>query len=157
DDRARVIAQREQLLAEDAPSDIEYRVVWPDGSVHVIFGRARVIRDEGGRPVRVVGTNVDVTEQRRAEEQLARRARQQAAVAEVGLRALRGGDLQELLDEAAALVASTFAVEYCMVMEVTPDGSALVLRAGAGPWHEGAKGHAKVSAESGFMGFFAMN
>jgi PAS domain S-box-containing protein len=67
DDREYVMRRRAQLL-EDGPSDIEYRVVWPDGSVHVIFGRATVVRDESGKAIRVYGTNVDITERKRAED-----------------------------------------------------------------------------------------
>jgi PAS domain S-box-containing protein len=67
DDRAYVRERHAKLLADSGPSDIEYRVVWPDGSVHVIFGRATVVRDESGRAVRVYGTNVDATERKRAE------------------------------------------------------------------------------------------
>src|SRR5258708_6177452 len=76
DDRERVQRSREALLAGTGSGDIEFRVVWPDGSVHVIFGRATVERDESARPIRVYGTNVDITERKRTEEELARRARQ---------------------------------------------------------------------------------
>jgi len=80
DDRAWVQHRRGQLLDATGSGDIEYRVVWPDGSVHWIFGRATVVRDPSGRPLRVYGTNADVTERKRAEEELARRARQQEAL-----------------------------------------------------------------------------
>src|SRR5437867_434115 len=70
DDREYVSARHAQLLAEGGPRDIEYRVVWPDGTVHVLFGRATVVRDAAGRPLRVYGTNVDVTERKRAETAL---------------------------------------------------------------------------------------
>src|SRR5437879_704582 len=50
DDRDLVVRRREQLLAGTGPGDIEYRVVWPDGSVHWIFGRATIVRDQAGRP-----------------------------------------------------------------------------------------------------------
>ena len=70
DDREYVSARHAQLLAEGGTSDIEYRVVWPDGSVHVLFGRATVVRDAAGRPLRVYGTNVDITERKRAENAL---------------------------------------------------------------------------------------
>jgi two-component system cell cycle sensor histidine kinase/response regulator CckA len=73
DDRDRVTQRRAQLLSEGGPRDIEYRVVWPDGSVHVLFGLATVVRDETERPIRVYGTNVDITERKRAEEELRRR------------------------------------------------------------------------------------
>jgi len=80
DDRDWVQSRRGQLLDGDGSGDIEYRVVWPDGSVHWIFGRATVVRDPSGKPLRVYGTNADVTERKRAEEELARRARQQEAL-----------------------------------------------------------------------------
>jgi PAS domain S-box-containing protein len=69
DDREFVMRRRGQLL-EGGPGDIEYRVVWPDGSVHVLFGRATVVHDELGQAIRVYGTNVDITERKRAENAL---------------------------------------------------------------------------------------
>src|SRR5207245_1794117 len=80
DDRAWVIERRGQLLAGTGSGDIEYRVVRPDGSLHWIFGRATVVRDESGRPLRVYGTNADITERKRAEEELARRTQQLEAL-----------------------------------------------------------------------------
>src|SRR6059036_3400954 len=80
DDRAWVMERRGQLLAGTGSGDIEYRVVRPDGSLHWIFGRATVVRDESGRPLRVYGTNADITERKRAEEELGRRTRQLEAL-----------------------------------------------------------------------------
>lgn len=76
DDRDRVLRGREALLAGTGSGDVEFRVVWPDGSVHLIFGRATVVRDDSGRPIRVYGTNADITERRRSQNELARRAHQ---------------------------------------------------------------------------------
>lgn len=76
DDRDRVMTSREQLLAGTGSSDIEFRVVWPDGSVHWLFGRATIVRDSAGRPLRSYGTNADITERKHAEEELGRRAQQ---------------------------------------------------------------------------------
>jgi two-component system sensor histidine kinase UhpB len=76
DDRDRVMRSREAMLAGTGPADIEYRVVWPDGSEHVIYARATVMRDDSGRPIRVYGTNADITERKRTHEELARRAAQ---------------------------------------------------------------------------------
>ena len=70
DDREYVMQRRVQLLTERGPSDIEYRVVWPDGSVHVILGRATVVYDELGKALRVYGTNVDITERKAYEATL---------------------------------------------------------------------------------------
>jgi PAS domain S-box-containing protein len=48
----------------------EFRIVWPDGSVHFITGAAQIFRDENGRPVRLVGLNYDITEQKLADERI---------------------------------------------------------------------------------------
>ncbi len=47
--------------------DIEYRVVWPDGSVHYINGVAVVQRDSAGNPSHFTGTNQDITKSKKAE------------------------------------------------------------------------------------------
>ncbi len=80
DDRDWVMRRREQLHGGTGPDIIEYRVIWPDGSVHWIFGRATLVRDQAGRPVRAYGTNADVTERKHAEEELGRRAQQLEAL-----------------------------------------------------------------------------
>jgi PAS domain S-box-containing protein len=52
--------------------DLEFRIRWPDGSVHWTRGSGRAFRDREGRPVRMVGTGQDVTERRRLEEERSR-------------------------------------------------------------------------------------
>jgi PAS domain S-box-containing protein len=53
----------------------EFRVIWPDGSRHWIASHGRVyFEGEGGRPVRFVGVNREVSEEKRSEEALARLA-----------------------------------------------------------------------------------
>ena len=47
--------------------DTEFRVVWPDGSIHTIKALASVQLDEAGRSVRMIGTNWDISEQKRTE------------------------------------------------------------------------------------------
>jgi PAS domain S-box-containing protein len=154
DDRERVMQQRARLLAEDQPRDIEFRVVWPDGSARVLFGRATVVRDATGRPIRVYGTNVDVTERKRAEEELDRRVAQQAAVAQLGEDALRGGELRALFEEALDLVVRSSGVDFCEIAELLPDDT-LLLRAARG-WKQGLVGRARFPAGSGSLYAFTV-
>ncbi len=44
--------------------DTEFRVVWPDGSIHEIHALALVRRDISGKPFSLIGTNWDVTDQK---------------------------------------------------------------------------------------------
>jgi PAS domain S-box-containing protein len=86
------------------------------------------------------------TERTRAEEALAAYAQRQAVVAEIGRLALTGGELEDLFAEAVSLVARTLGVEYGKVLELLPDGDALILRAGVGWKKEYPVGQATVSA-----------
>lgn len=58
----------DEALRTGRPTAGEWRVIWPDGSVHWIAGRWQLLEDEFGEPLRVVGANIDITERKRAEE-----------------------------------------------------------------------------------------
>ena len=53
-----------QCLVQDKSLDIEYRIVWPDKSIHWIHLAGDLINDEIGGPVRMVGALSDVSEQK---------------------------------------------------------------------------------------------
>jgi PAS domain S-box-containing protein len=48
----------------------EFRVIWPDGSVHWLEARAHVFKDGHDKPVRIMGVNMDITERKRIEDAL---------------------------------------------------------------------------------------
>lgn len=98
----------------------------------------------------------EVVERKRAEEELEKRVRQQAVVAELGGRALSGVGLDELMNECAARVAETLEVEYCKVLELLPGGESLSLRAGFG-WGEGSVRNAAVDAGLNSCGGFTLH
>jgi PAS domain S-box-containing protein len=54
----------------EKPLDTEFRIIRPDGEVRHIRAFGKVIRDETGRPVRMTGTNQDITDHKQAEQQV---------------------------------------------------------------------------------------
>jgi PAS domain S-box-containing protein len=70
DDLARVEAAVTAGIASGGDFNLAYRVILPDGSLHFIASRARVLADEAGRPTQLVGINRDVTGEREAELRL---------------------------------------------------------------------------------------
>src|SRR5262249_46327761 len=49
---------------------VEFRVMWPDGTLHHIESRGQAFQDPSKRLIRRTGVVRDITEQRRLEEQL---------------------------------------------------------------------------------------
>jgi PAS domain S-box-containing protein len=52
----------------------EYRVVWPDGSLHWLSTNGRMFFDDAGKPLRMVGFTSDVTRRKTIEEEFRRSA-----------------------------------------------------------------------------------
>jgi PAS domain S-box-containing protein len=139
---------REQLRERirklgDGSSVFETRHRCKDGSIFDVEVCATSVRINGDRLLFCVTR--DITERKQAQAALAARAREQAVVAELGKLALAGEDLQRLFDQTTVRVAETLGVEYCKVLKLLPDGSALQLVAGVG-WKDGLVGQATVGA-----------
>ena len=70
-DRPGFLLLMEEALRGTAPRfDLRYRLARADGSFRAVIDRGRITRDETGRPMKVVGTVVDVTALRDEEERL---------------------------------------------------------------------------------------
>ena len=84
-----------------------------------------------------------------------RRVRQQAAIARLGQRALASRDLAGLLDECVQAAAGALDADFAKVLELSPDGSSLLLRAGVG-WQPGLVGSARVPNDLGSQAGFTV-
>src|SRR5205807_4135366 len=68
EDRDRVgCAIQAALNGETQEFDVEYRIPHKDGSEHWHLTRGTVLRDPTGRPIRFLGSRVDITDLKRAE------------------------------------------------------------------------------------------
>ncbi|HRE80122.1 MAG TPA: response regulator [Opitutaceae bacterium] len=81
DDVSIVAAQTESARQGAIAIEYEYRTRGVDGGWRHIRSMGRVLRDFQGNPIRIVGTNSDVTDERRAAESL-RKAKEAAEAAE---------------------------------------------------------------------------
>lgn len=70
EDRATMQAEVQRALTTGFDYDIEYRCVWPDGSVHWVQVRGKPKQDAAGRPLGMIGVSQEITERKAAEETL---------------------------------------------------------------------------------------
>ena len=61
---------REAIAQRRSEVDYEFRAIWPDGSRRWLAGRAKHFYDHNGKPVRMIGVNVDIEDRKKAEEEL---------------------------------------------------------------------------------------
>ena len=76
---------------------VESRVVWPDGSVHWLASRGRVVRSPDGVPMRVVGVSGDITDRKAAELEAADLRNKLASIVDSLGDAVIGSDAQGLI------------------------------------------------------------
>jgi len=69
-DRARIVDAVARAIREHTDYESEYRVIWPDQSVHWIAARARPYYDEHDTPIRLEGVAQDITARKNAQSAL---------------------------------------------------------------------------------------
>jgi len=60
----------EQTLSGKKDYNSEFRIVWPDGSIHIIRAMAVLKADGNGNPLHLIGTNWDISQQKNTENEL---------------------------------------------------------------------------------------
>ncbi|MEA2267597.1 MAG: hypothetical protein QOC64_207, partial [Solirubrobacteraceae bacterium] len=139
-------------LTETGRTRIEFAAHRKDGTPIEVELIAVELRDGQGEVTGYLGIHRDVTERVRARQEIEAQTVQQAAVATLGLRALRDGDLQALMEEAVELLARTLDVELAKVSELLPEDDALLLRAGVG-WRDDARSRTERTGSASQAGY----
>jgi PAS domain S-box-containing protein len=140
-DESRLELERE--LMEAGRTRIEFTAHRKDGTPIEVELIAVTVKGADGEVTGYLGIHRNITERKRSQQELERRVSQQAAVAELGFRALEDDELQGLRDEASTLVCRGLGVDYGKVDELLADGTGLLVRAGTG-WPEGVVGSVVV-------------
>ncbi|HKA66526.1 MAG TPA: PAS domain-containing protein, partial [Solirubrobacterales bacterium] len=130
EDREHALAtETEEYLGDRKTRPVEYRMCTRQGEVVWMLDEAVLEADESGVPV-WHGVLYDITERKKAEEELQRALSQQAVVAKLGERALQDGDPEALMRAATSLIGDVDGVHSACIWELGRDGRRLNLRAG---------------------------
>jgi PAS domain S-box-containing protein len=83
DDRERLDKLLKEAVVQGQTLISEFRIVRPSGEVRVLHSKAEVVRMEDGRPLRLMGISMDVTELKQAYEEIAARTAELAKAKEL--------------------------------------------------------------------------
>lgn len=67
DDRTGIVQAIQHALQERQIYQHEYRIIWPDGSLHWVEGIGHGVYDTTGQPLRMTGTIMDISDRKQAE------------------------------------------------------------------------------------------
>ncbi|MBD2505720.1 PAS domain-containing protein [Nostoc muscorum FACHB-395] len=70
DDRDRVLAVVDRAIATGEDYDIEFRVVYPNGTIRWALSQGKVFYDQHGQPIQMAGIDLDITERKQSAETL---------------------------------------------------------------------------------------
>jgi PAS domain S-box-containing protein len=110
----------------------EFRVIWPDGSVHWLETRAYVFKDGHDKPVRIIGVNMDVTERKRQEQRLAAELEVMTRLHALSTRLLATDDLNAGLADVLENAIQTVAADLGNIQLYNPQTRALEIVAQRG-------------------------
>lgn len=66
EDRPEALNRVRLALETGNPVEGEWRVVWPNGSMHWLLGRFQAFKDQSGKLLRLIGVNIDITDRKHA-------------------------------------------------------------------------------------------
>jgi PAS domain S-box-containing protein len=104
DDRDEAVRRVELAFRTEQPVEGEWRVIWPDGSVHWITGRWQVFKDKAGKPLRMTGVNLEITGRKQKEEELRRLNRTLMALGKSSKAMMHATNESEYLDEVCRII-----------------------------------------------------
>jgi PAS domain S-box-containing protein len=156
---AQYYADEQEVIQSGQPLiDREERVVDPTTHKEMWNLTTTVpLRDSAGLVVGLVGISRDITERRRMEARLERRAVQLQAAAEVARDATTARDLDELLNRAVNLVRDRFGFYHAGIFLVDDQGEYAILTAATGEAGRAMleRGHKLRVGEVGIVGYVA--
>ncbi len=126
DDSAQALETLRLLLESSSNQyESEFRFKHKNGSYRYILARGTVMRDEAGRPFRVLGSHMDITERRRAERDLSRRVEFERLVSEISSEFVGLGvdDLDVAIERALASIGAFTGADRAYVFLMHKDGT----------------------------------
>ncbi|MEH1840272.1 MAG: GAF domain-containing protein [Nostoc sp.] len=129
DERDWVMQAFQDHFAKKTPFYVcEYRVQCQDGSYKWILDRGQALWDASGDIVRMVGSYTDITDRKRAEEELKRQNLRSQLFAEITLKIRESLQINEILQTTVTEVQELLQADRVLIFQLESDGSGTVVQ-----------------------------
>lgn len=155
EDLTAVREQLERCRREDKNFELEFRVLWPDGSTRWVYGRGKAFSDRPGGTTYVTGAFLDITARKQADQLLQDQARLWALGADVGLALTQSAGLSEMLSMCVQAIVRRLDAAFARIWILNEEQQMLELQASAGLYTHIDGGHARVPVGKFKIGLIA--
>ncbi|MGB7442018.1 MAG: PAS domain-containing protein, partial [Coleofasciculaceae cyanobacterium] len=122
EDLKRILPEPNRIF-EQGSQILEYRFKHKDETYRWLRDELKLVRDDRGEPIEVVGCCVDITERKLAEEELQRQHRCSQLFAEITLRIRQSLNLEEILATTVTEVQKILQVDRVLLYRIWPNAT----------------------------------
>ncbi|NJK75424.1 MAG: DUF4118 domain-containing protein [Microcoleus sp. SU_5_6] len=127
DDRPDLNQAVQQALKARRIYQHEFRVIWPDGSIHWLEGRGQGFYSETGEALRMTGTIMNIDDRKQAEILLQQQFNRQRLLAEMTQRIRQSLNLQDILQTTVEEVRGFLQCDRALLFQIDASGGGIVL------------------------------
>ncbi|ALF54870.1 histidine kinase [Nostoc piscinale CENA21] len=106
----------------------EYRFRRYDGSYAYILDRAYIVHDQTGKPVRMIGAMMDITERKRVQAQLQWQNLRSQLFADITVKIRQSLQIDEILQTSVTEVQKLLCADRVVILRIRSNGSILILK-----------------------------
>ncbi|MCP6760856.1 MAG: PAS domain-containing protein [Fischerella sp. CENA71] len=129
DDRQRIVAGVRAVIEnkQQAWSE-EYRFCRSDGSYAYIFDRGYIVHDRMGNPVRMIGAMMDISDRKRAQEELQRQNIRSRLFADITLKIRQSLQIDEILQTTVTEIQKLLNADRVVIFKLLSEGYGSVVK-----------------------------
>jgi PAS domain S-box-containing protein len=101
-----------EALAGSGQLDIDYRVIWPNGSVHWLRVRGHAVYDAQGNPVGMAGISLDITDRKETEQSLREETHTLETLNRIGIALAGNLDLEKIVQTATDVATELSGAQF---------------------------------------------
>ncbi|MFB2937447.1 PAS domain-containing protein [Aerosakkonemataceae cyanobacterium BLCC-F154] len=120
DDKESINQALQEAIANKSLYQVEYRVVWPDGSIHWIEARGHAFYNQAGEPIQMTGTATAIDRRKQAQGLLQEKFEAQRLSMEITQRIRQSLNLEEIFQTTVNEIRQLLQTDRVIIFQFDP-------------------------------------